>query len=101
MTHKYGAGFLVSAYLVLGIVLVPTQNLAPSTPSGFQNVFWSECHWGCKSGTGGKTPCVRQYICTSQSKKGPVAYKSTTGPTGSTGPNRPVPPKPAPPKAYH
>jgi hypothetical protein len=94
MIHKHGAGFLVSAYLVLGIVLVPMQNLAPSTPPGFQNVFWSECHLGCKSGTGGKTRCVPQEICTSQSKKGPVAYKPTTGPTGSTGPTRPVPPVP-------
>jgi hypothetical protein len=94
---NYGAGFLLSTYFVVGIALVPM--LAPSTPSNFQKVFFAECHWGCAPGTGGKTRCVRQYICTSQSKKGPVAYQSTTGPTGSTGPTKPVPPKTN--RAYH
>jgi hypothetical protein len=90
MTNKHGAGFLVSAYFVLGIALVPM--LAPSTPPVFQNVLWSECHWGCQPG---HKPCVRVYLCRVEGspRKATEAYKPTTGPTGSTGPNRPPPPK--------
>jgi hypothetical protein len=87
MTHKYGAGFLVSAYLVLGVALIPMQNL---TPSSFQNVVFKECHWGCKPG---HTPCERTYLCSSTTKPHPSgAYNPTTGPTGSTGPTKPAPP---------
>jgi hypothetical protein len=86
---KYGARFLLSVYFVVGLALVPM--FAPSTPAGFQNVFFEECHWGCTLGTGGKTPCQRRYICSSQSKTGPT--KAIAGPSrGSTGPTKPVPP---------
>jgi hypothetical protein len=95
MSHKYGAGFLVSAYFVLGIALVPMQSLVPSTLPSFQNVFFAECHWGCTYLPGGK--CRRTYICSSQGKTGPGGStgpaKASKGPTGSTGPFKPVPPQ--------
>jgi hypothetical protein len=90
MTHKYAAGFLVSAYLVFGIALVPMQSFAPSTPPGFQNVFWNECHWGCKSG---HTPCQRTYLCTTEYPRPRKAFEASKPSTGSTGPTRPTPPK--------
>jgi hypothetical protein len=86
MSHKYGAGFLIPAYFVLGITLVPTLPEMGSV----QNVTFNECHESCHV-ENGTEHCTR--VCSGNSS----VVTSTTGKSravvrGSTGPTHP--PKP-------
>ena len=90
MNPKNGAGFLIAAYLVFGTGLVSMQASYSVLPK-FQNVYYRECHTGCKPGTGtsARNPCVVAKICRTEQtypKKGSTLSHGSTGPT--------VPPKP-------
>jgi len=78
MNPKYGAGLLIAAYFVFGMAWNPMETLP-----NFQNVRFSECHWGCVPGS---DPCVPLWICSSTSKK--AAPTSIPGTGGSTGPTK-------------
>ena len=90
MADRCGAGLLISAYLVLGIALVPTRTLIPEMGS-VQNVMIQECHKSCHVANG-KEYCTRVCSGNSSTSKTTEPVKSKAVIHGSTGPT--VPPKP-------
>jgi|SRR5690349_5571092 hypothetical protein len=88
MAHRYGAGLLISTYIVLGIALVPIT-LLPEM-STVQNVYIKECHKSCHKGSDGRLYCTTQ--CSHRDT--PTRTLTYDKPGGSTGPTKPpVPPK--------
>ena len=90
MSHKYGAEFLIPAYFVFGIALVPIGTLIPEMRD-VQNVIFSECHTSCHVSHGTKYcthACSGNNAATTVE---PVKSKAVIH-HGSTGPT--VPPKP-------
>jgi hypothetical protein len=91
MAHRYGAGLLSPAYFLLGIGLVPTSTLIPEI-GDVQNVAFYECHQSCHV-ENGRRVCINQCSWRQSPQRTVGASKSSIGPKGSTGPNKPVPPK--------